>query len=378
MTATAQISAIDPGEEAVNLQWEDGHRSVFHYCWLRDNCPSVRHPQNQQRRVDVLATLAAGARPGSVSLTPSGTLRIRWSGEAHTSEYEPRWLRSHCYSGAPTPAQPTRRLWDRATLPEHPQADYGQLFSSEETLLAFLKAFRALGFGIIHGVPTQPGQVLQAALKLGSFIRGQPWHVQIDEDPEYISYSNLPLSVHTDDSYRDAVPSVHLMHCLRAAPAGGETILTDGFKVAAVLREQAPEKFQLLSELPIPIRFRGADRRFDYEINVPILSLDRHGELETIRFASAHQQPLKLPPHLMAAYYEALLTFSRMCADPAFQARFTLGPGDLHLADNHRILHGRTAFPGASDRHIEGCYIERSDIDAQINRLSRALRARGD
>jgi gamma-butyrobetaine dioxygenase len=41
---------------------------------------------------------------------------------------------------------------------------------------------------------------------------------------------------HTDNPYRDPVPTVQLLHCLRTSEDGGDTGLVDGFAAAAALR----------------------------------------------------------------------------------------------------------------------------------------------
>jgi alpha-ketoglutarate-dependent taurine dioxygenase len=46
------------------------------------------------------------------------------------------------------------------------------------------------------------------------------------------------LVVITDNPYRDPVPTVQLLHCLREAAAGGDTGLIDGFAAAAALRAE--------------------------------------------------------------------------------------------------------------------------------------------
>ncbi|MGI9624753.1 MAG: alkaline phosphatase family protein, partial [Acidimicrobiales bacterium] len=38
-----------------------------------------------------------------------------------------------------------------------------------------------------------------------------------------------------------------------------------------------------------------------------------------------------------------------------------LGPGELVIFDNRRVLHGRSSFRGGSGRHLQGCYV---DMDA--------------
>ena len=39
-----------------------------------------------------------------------------------------------------------------------------------------------------------------------------------------------------------------------------------------------------------------------------------------------------------------------------------LGPGDLFIVDNRRVLHGRKGFTSAGGRHLQGCYADRDGL----------------
>ncbi len=43
--------------------------------------------------------------------------------------------------------------------------------------------------------------------------------------------------------------------------------------------------------------------------------------------------------------------------------------GDIVIFDDERILHGRAAFSGTSDRLLKGCYADRDDLLAALKRL---------
>jgi len=49
---------------------------------------------------------------------------------------------------------------------------------------------------------------------------------------------------------------------------------------------------------------------------------------------------------------------------------FHLEPGDLVAFNNHRILHGRTAYDQSRvSRHLEGCYVEIDETMATFGSL---------
>ena len=55
-----------------------------------------------------------------------------------------------------------------------------------------------------------------------------------------------------------------------------------------------------------------------------------------------------------------------MLVSPELEIRLKLEPGDLIVLDNRRVLHGRTAYSGAGERLLQGCY---ADIDGLQSRL---------
>ena len=57
----------------------------------------------------------------------------------------------------------------------------------------------------------------------------------------------MGLGSHTDNPYRDPVPTVQLLHCLESSTEGGDSVLVDGFKAATVLRQESKEDFDILT-----------------------------------------------------------------------------------------------------------------------------------
>jgi len=69
--------------------------------------------------------------------------------------------------------------------------------------------------------------------------------------------------------------------------------------------------------------------------------------------------------------YRALVNWDRILSDPDSEYWFQLEPGTVVAIDNHRVLHGRSAFTGK--RRMCGAYIGKDDYLARLY----ALRDRG-
>ena len=74
--------------------------------------------------------------------------------------------------------------------------------------------------------------------------------------------------------------------------------------------------------------------------------------------------------------YAALRSFHALADDPRFELTFRLGPGDIMCFDNRRVMHGRKAFSGSGQRHLQGVYIDRDEILSTARAVNRARAAR--
>ena len=93
-----------------------------------------------------------------------------------------------------------------------------------------------LGFVLLRDVPPEPGRVLDVAASFGDVREtnyGRLFDVRVSARPGNLAYTSRAIRPHTDNPYRDPVPTVELLHCLRAAGEGGDTGLVDGFAAAA-------------------------------------------------------------------------------------------------------------------------------------------------
>ena len=67
----------------------------------------------------------------------------------------------------------------------------------------------------------------------------------------------------------------------------------------------------------------------------------------------------------MTAWYRAHDQFVRILRDPRHHFTFRIGAGDVLVYDNHRMLHGRTAFSGA--RWVRGVYFDAQPAPAALD-----------
>jgi gamma-butyrobetaine dioxygenase len=377
------IQSVEPHGRGVRVAWGDGHQSEFHYTWLRDNCSCAdcRHPDTLE------ATLDPARAPGGDEIQASdlalvdGSLQVTWQGAAHRSLFDPGWLREHCYSEAARAARRRRPTpWREGALPESmPVFAYRDLTASDAILLSWLRESRDVGVTLVRGVPPLLGEVGRVA-QLVSFVQrtnfGAIFDVRAKPRPTSNAYTALELPLHTDLPHHQHQPGYQLFHCLKNDAAGGASLLADGFAVAEALRDRDPAAFALLTRLPVGFRYQ--DKGADHFFAGPVIGLDHEGAVAEIRFAPNVVAPLDVPHAAMESMRRAYLAFAALMNEPPFRRRLRLEPGDMLVTDNLRVLRGREAFdPMAGERHLQGCYVDRSEWSSRIRVLERTSGAAG-
>jgi gamma-butyrobetaine dioxygenase len=356
------LTDVRINDDLMSITWADGETTDVPILWLRDSCPcpACLHPSGQ--RLLEIVRIADEVAVDRTRLTGTA-VEVRWLPDGHLSRYPAAMLRT------PAPAEhttPSRRTGGGRALRWHQHEAVAASGSARRQWLADVVSD---GFGLLRGVPDREGEVVRVAQLFG-YVRitnyGRLFDVRSVVDPGNLAFTSLALGLHTDNPYRAPAPTLQLLHCLRSAGAGGETILVDGFRVAEAMALLDPSGFLLLSTTPV--RFRYADATADLVADSPVIERDARGNIIGIRYNTRSICPPRNPPAESAAWYEAYLTFARLLDAPEVQVRIALRPGELVLMDNRRTLHGRTGFEAATgERHLQGCY---ADIDGLLSELA--------
>ncbi|WP_316836073.1 TauD/TfdA family dioxygenase [Pedobacter nutrimenti] len=367
-------------KNALTIQWKDGHASIFYYIYLRDNCPSAKNIHENGQKITETAHLDADIRPAHIELVQNDTINILWEQDGHQSEFPARWLRNHCLSKQEIEKREMKNrlfdpieLWDNTLGIGVPQAEYQQIIEDDISLTVWLEYIRRYGFAVLNNVPVQNGAVAEVACLFG-YVRetnyGRIYNDKTSLHPNNLTYTSLALSPRTENPYRDPVPTLQLLHCLHNQVQGGDTIVVDGFKVAAAFRIKYPYLFELLSTVLVNFRFR--DKEHWIERKATIIGLDSQKEVHSLRFNNRAIQPFEIENQLIPLFYKAYQTFARMLDDPTFQVKFKMMPGQLFIADNERILHGRTSFDSKQGkRHLQGTYADRDGLLSKLRMLKK-------
>jgi gamma-butyrobetaine dioxygenase len=366
----------------------------FPAVWLRDNCACAEcmDPGSGQKLKDItempdgLVVAAAEETGESVVVT--------YGPDRHRSIFSRSWLVGHALDSSADGdgrTEDEKELWLAADLgstagaqPEAnwPQGSWPRYLADPADRARCLDAVLRWGFVLLRDVPAEAGLVLEVAASFG-FVRetnyGRLFDVRVEPAPGNLAYTSRRILPHTDNPYRDPVPTVQLLHCLRAAEkrygeaaGGGDSGLVDGFAGAADLRALDREAFDVLTRTAVPFGYR--DSGAELRASLPLIQLSPRGRIRGVRYNNRSARPLRLPYADVTAFYAAYRRWAELLAEPERQLNLRLAPGDCLIFDNTRILHARTAFSvtaSSPGRHLQGCYADLDGLASTLAVLSR-------
>jgi gamma-butyrobetaine dioxygenase len=337
--------------------------------WLRDNCPCTdcRDPGSHQKLFGI-TDLPADLAVRSIDRA-DGSVAVTFEPDGHRAVFSETWLADRRSTGeGDGRTEAAKQTWTATELEGRlPMASWPAYCDDPAERARVLRAVRDLGFAVLHGTPTVEDTVLEIAATFG-YARetnyGRLFDVRVEPSPTNLAFTGRAISPHTDNPYRDPVPTLQLLHCLRNAAEGGDSGLVDGFRAAALLRAEDPTAFDLLTRTLVP--FGWSDARASLRADRPLIDVDPAGHIREIRFNNRSVQALGLHGDAAAAFYDAYRRFAEIVTRPELLVTFRLDAGDCVIFDNTRLLHARTAFAETGERHLQGCY---ADLDALSSTL---------
>jgi gamma-butyrobetaine dioxygenase len=368
MRDNVKVEILNSGE-AVALTFAGGATKRFHAIWLRDNAwdEATRAPGNGQRLI-TLGDIPRDTRICATSIDAGG-LRVTFQPGDRRVAYDIQWLADHAYDrGEPrSPGWTADEIetWDASLGIDIPLADFGMVNRSRAALSAWLSGVRRYDFGKLTGGPVENGALLRVASLFG-YVRetnyGKHFEVRTEVNPTNLAFTGLGLQAHTDNPYRDPVPTLQILYCLENSAEGGENMVVDGFRAAERLREECPRGFDLLTRYCAKFEYVGS-RGACLRSRRPMIELAPDGELIGVRFNNRSTAAITdVPYEDMAGYYAAYRRLSEIIDDDAMEVTFKLAPGESFIVDNTRVLHARKGYSGTGSRWLQGCYADKDGL----------------
>jgi len=365
---------------AIQIQ---GKSTRFHAIWLRDNAwdSETRSVSNGQRLlalrdIPATTTITSAALDGEI-------VTLVFAPEGKSVTYQLGWLMDNAYDTPSTTISgwtaPSVETWDSDLMSNIPVADFADVNADEHALTDWLGHLARYGFGKLENGPVTDLALMQV-VDLFGYVRetnyGRHFEVRTEVNPTNLAYTGLGLQAHTDNPYRDPVPSLQVLYCLESSAAGGENMVVDGFRAAERLREENPEWFDVLSRYCAKFEYAGEDGVV-LRSRRPMIELSPDGELIAVRFNNRSLAAVTdVPFEKMDSYYAAYRRLGEIIDDPEMEVTFRLNPGESFVVDNTRVLHARKAYSGAGTRWLQGCYADKDGLLSKLASLqARTLRA---
>jgi gamma-butyrobetaine dioxygenase len=366
MAITADI--LDHGR-TVAITLESGARHRFHSIWLRDNAwdDRTRSPGNGQRLI-TLGDIPADTIVSKAEIEGERVL-LTFQPENRTISFDPAWLAGKAYDNLPSRkpgwTAPGIETWDASLGAKIPLADFADVSGDRNALARWLAGVRRYGFAKLDGGPVKPEALLQVAALFG-YVRetnyGKYFEVRTEVNPTNLAYTGLGLQAHTDNPYRDPVPTLQILYCLENSAEGGENMVVDGFRAAERLRAENPRGFDLLTRYCARYEYAGSSG-VCLRSRRPMIELAPDGELIGIRFNNRSTAAITdVPFEDMEDYYAAFRRLGEIIDDTAMEVSFKLSPGESFIVDNTRVLHARKGYSGAGSRWLQGCYADKDGL----------------
>lgn len=368
--------------ESGNILVLDHNREQFrfHAVWLRDNAwdTETRSPSNGQRLIalrdiDPKVQISAAAVEGT-------TLKITFSPENKDVDYSIDWLIANAYDRPRVSEKgwlaDSIETWDAMLNENVPSADFNHVASDPSAKRAWLESVARYGFGKLNGGPVED-QALMKVVQLFGFVRetnyGRHFEVRTEVNPTNLAFTGLGLQAHTDNPYRDPVPTIQVLYCLESSAAGGENMVVDGFKAAMRLKNENSAWFDVLSRYCAKFEYAG-EKGVALTSRRPMIELAPDGELIAVRFNNRSAAAITdVPFEDMALYYEAYRRLGEIIDDTAMEVTFRLEPGECFIVDNTRVLHARKAYSGTGSRWLQGCYADKDGLLSTLASLQSSV-----
>ena len=374
MSLFKSVKVINSGK-AILLSRKFGNSLRYHSTWLLDNSldDKTRDKKNGQRLISVNDIPIKTYIKSAFLDKKNKEIILNFFPQKKQVKFSTKWLEDNAYDkeqvGSKVWFDPSLKIWSKNTLKHIPTINYKAAKSNKKLLLKWLESFNSFGFAKITKCGKKNGTVLKIA-KLFGYVRetnyGKYFNVKSKTNAVNLAFTNLGLQAHTDNPYRNPVPTIQILHCIKNSTKGGATKVIDGFKAALRLKKENKKYFDLLSKYRSQFEFKEKNN-VHLKSRFPMISLSTDGELIGIYFNNRSIGPITdVPYSLMLDYYKAYRKFSNIIDDPKMAIKFKLKPGQCFIVDNSRVLHARTAYYGSGNRWLQGCYADKDGLLSSI------------
>ena len=155
MSSKYHVKKLEKKNDHLSILWKDNFESKFHFMWLRDNCPTTIHPTANMRVFNIL-TVSKNIFPKNYKIEKN-KLNIDWSEGDHTSKFNLKWLRDHCYTEINNRKYKSPYVFWDGKLKKNLKkiiVNHNSVIKNNKFLGKWLNLLHTYGFALIKNAPT--------------------------------------------------------------------------------------------------------------------------------------------------------------------------------------------------------------------------------
>lgn len=221
---------------------------------------------------------------------------------------------------------------------------------TEESRVLVLRGFDLLGKQELAEYCRTWGEVLK-------WDAGEVIDLVVQENPNNYLFGSGDVPFHWDGAFVEADPRYFFFQCLDATPGvGGETVFSD---TTAVYRDADEEQRERWSRVSMTY---STDKVVHYggEVTERLVTQHPATGLPVLRFAEPlspekYKNPVYVKVHGIgeSEMDEFLTALAELVHRPEYCYDHDWRAGDIVIADNFSLIHGRNAFTGPTKRHLQ-------------------------
>lgn len=381
-----QKSKQETQKKYADLIWDDGHVSRFHSSWLRFNChcPKCKRNITGESNVD-RSSLPDDLLITDITTSDDGYLLVKLDGETvadHTTTLPLDWLRKQCYCDKclHDMISVKEMTWADPQKVAFPYLEYNDT-RDDEGRFKWFKTMVDVGFCVLKNVPTVHAKVLEVAEEISPLVYGtyeKMFDVTDTGSTANLAYTSVALPLHMDVVHLEAAPGIQLLHAMEFDDCveGGNSILIDMFEAVRILRETAPDDFQVLTRVPATWSITDYEKQDPIHVlhRKPIINLDYDGKVVACAWNPGTEQTLRVHEEDVDDFFRAYKKLHEITTRKELQFNFRLYRGDLLLFNNRRFLHSRDAYKSNGGRRLlQGTYCSMEELRNKYVILGRKL-----
>lgn len=183
------------------------------------------------------------------------------------------------------------------------------------------------------------------------------------ENPKDHIFDNHYVPLHWDGMYRPQVPEYQIFHCVKA-PLPGQGGRTTFSNTLLVLKNASSEEKNLWKK--VTGRYKRQMEFYNSKTLSPVITRHPQRNLSVIRYNEPHSQDqghFINPPELefKGLGHNELHIFHQSLKDALYAPgnfyAHEWQTGDIVIADNFSLLHGREGFVSKSPRHLQRVHV---------------------